>query len=268
MLLKNTCLKAFILIVWFPVWGISIAGAQRLPKIQNEGMRALANIKIDGMANEWGDNFKANNPDNRMLYSMANDDKNLYLIIKMDSDIYTFIKALNGGVSLRILTNDKEKDILKSVIYPAIDDRKEAIVDFTHDAKKFRSKHNATGLKALDSISRLANQAIKENYKNIEIVRYAGQEPEYISIYNAEGIRVAGRFNNRMEYFVEMAIPLKFLNIEPGQKLTYSLALIGTYERFKRKTRKTTPQDLAWIPENARFQALTSSFSGIYPVVK
>ena len=43
---------------------------------------SMLNLKIDGKANEWGESFAASNKRTSLLYSLANDDKNLYLVIK------------------------------------------------------------------------------------------------------------------------------------------------------------------------------------------
>ena len=76
------------------------ADAQKLPNVQQTGLRAPAKVKIDGKTTEWG-NFTADNYATGLHYTMANDDKNLYLAIQAD-DANVLTKLTNHGVALSI----------------------------------------------------------------------------------------------------------------------------------------------------------------------
>ena len=58
------------------------ANGQRLPNKQEEGFTAPQNVKIDGKATEWQNQFKAYNTATGIYYTVANDSTNLYLVIQ------------------------------------------------------------------------------------------------------------------------------------------------------------------------------------------
>lgn len=78
---------------------IVAANAQKLPDIQKSGLRAPANLRIDGKATEWNNKFQAFNKNIDVFYTISNDDDNLYLAIQA-IDIKTIYKIFNGGISL------------------------------------------------------------------------------------------------------------------------------------------------------------------------
>src|SRR4051812_14249152 len=77
------------------------AAAQKLPNVQQASFRAPANIKIDGKTTEWGNKLQAYNPGTEIYYTLANDDKRLYLVVQADN--YTTVNNIvNGGIGLAI----------------------------------------------------------------------------------------------------------------------------------------------------------------------
>src|SRR5688572_11269819 len=82
--------------------------AQKLPAVQQVSIRAPANVKIDGKATEWGQ-MKAYNKPTELNYTVANDDKKLYLVVQTDvSNVYNRIS--NGGLKFVIQKNSSKKD--------------------------------------------------------------------------------------------------------------------------------------------------------------
>src|SRR4051812_4300384 len=75
--------------------------AQKLPKIQEQSIKAPANIKIDGKATKWEGKFQAYNPGSRVFYTLCNDSENLYLIACMEEKNGNF-KAIGKGITLTI----------------------------------------------------------------------------------------------------------------------------------------------------------------------
>lgn len=63
---------------------LSVAFAQKLPKVQTTSVWAPPNIKIDGKTTEWNDRFQAHNTGNHVFYTLSNDNKNLYLALRME----------------------------------------------------------------------------------------------------------------------------------------------------------------------------------------
>ena len=111
--------KCYLLLLGLSLWSTVGLYAQKMPTIQIGNMKAPVSIKIDGIANEWGNNFKAYNTNNHLQYNIANDEKYLYLIARMDGDGQTIFKAVGGGFIFGILTDNQKQNKLKSITYPA-----------------------------------------------------------------------------------------------------------------------------------------------------
>jgi hypothetical protein len=58
---------------------------------------------------DWNDEFQAYNKSTHLYYTIANDEKNLYLVVKT-SDMTTKAKIAAGGLTLAINTAGKKKE--------------------------------------------------------------------------------------------------------------------------------------------------------------
>src|ERR1700709_19758 len=101
-------MKKRINMLLFFIVGCNIAAnAQKLPNVQQGEMRATTNIKIDGKTNEW--NFVAYNKNTEVYYTIANDDADLYLIVKaVKPDIVD--KLIFGGLTLTVNASGKKSE--------------------------------------------------------------------------------------------------------------------------------------------------------------
>jgi hypothetical protein len=82
--------------------------AQKLPNVQTISLRAPAGVKIDGKTKEWNNRFQCYNHATSLFYTIANDDENLYLVIKaIDRDICK--KIIGGGITLTFKRQMPEK---------------------------------------------------------------------------------------------------------------------------------------------------------------
>jgi len=92
----------------------SIANAQKQPQVQEVSIRAPDNVKIDGKITEWPNPFQtvknndiylsAYNSSSRVYYTVANDDKNLYFVIRgLGTGVAN--KMLAGGLTITISHN-------------------------------------------------------------------------------------------------------------------------------------------------------------------
>src|SRR4051812_17797198 len=75
--------------------------AQKLPNVQQTSIRAPANIKIDGKLTEWNDHLQAKNSVDGLLYTISNNDDNLYLTIVAPYKEASY-KALRGGITFSV----------------------------------------------------------------------------------------------------------------------------------------------------------------------
>ncbi|MFD2147967.1 hypothetical protein [Mucilaginibacter antarcticus] len=108
------------------------ASAQRLPSLQKAGVKAPLNIKIDGKSTEWRHGLQAYNRAIQAQYTVANDDKRLYLIVRADKrEIIN--KIINGGISFSINKNNKKStDDAVMVTYPIFARGNRPTIGFNH----------------------------------------------------------------------------------------------------------------------------------------
>src|ERR1700761_4193278 len=77
-------------------------------------------VKVDGNLKEWDDTFQAYNKTTKIFYTVCNDDKYLYFVVK-SIDPPNNNKITAGGITLVINTADKKKDDNAfSITYPII----------------------------------------------------------------------------------------------------------------------------------------------------
>ena len=179
--------------------------AQKLPGVQQAGLRAPANIKIDGKTNEWG-GFKARNTATDVSYTIANDDKKLYLVIHAEESIVAN-RAVTGGIRLLVQTSgSKSIQDAKGIKFPFF----EQGFRIVFPVKKYREVNTpAEG----DSIMKVYNQMIASNVKWIYTKGIAGVD-SVIAVYNDKGMEAAGAFDQNRGYTCEMAIDLALLGLD------------------------------------------------------
>jgi hypothetical protein len=206
--------------------------AQNLPKIQTASVPAPDKVTVDGKVDEWGD-YQALNPDVRLFYTIANDDKNLYLIYRTRGP-YVNDKLCLGGVTFTISHSLEKKKREKapdnvSVTFPVVDKEAKG-VGMASDKYFYNWSGNkrAGHEKQIDSIQAVANEQVGMAFKEIKVIGIKDVDT-LLSIYNADGIKVAGRFDDNMLYNCEIAIPLKYLglNANDAAKISYNIKMNG-----------------------------------------
>ncbi len=218
--MKKVKTLAFKLILPVLLFAVT-ANAQKLPSKQQVSILAPANIKIDGKATEWGDNFQAYNNASRVFYTIANDNNNLYLALRMDG-VRANTKALSGGITFTISPITKLKEIKNiSVTYPAVVNRQNNMHETIQgSSSRFRTlKKDGANIDKLNALVKLTNEQIAGFFKEIQIAGIKEISDPLISIYNTNGIKCIVMFNDQMEYIYELAIPLKYIEtaVKDGQ---------------------------------------------------
>jgi len=209
-------------------------------------MRAPADIKIDGKANEWSDQFQAYNHATEVFYTMANDDNNLYVVIKAVKPRIVE-KIIDGGITF-IISDATKKGI--SLTYPNIDVANSQRI-LLRAGKKAKSSMIIPAMavsampvdtnekyivSANDSLIAVANNLLAANAKTIFVKNTNGQN-DTLSVYNEQKISVASRFDKEGNYVCELAIPLKYINLSQGnRKISYSIKLNGRLTNPKKGT--------------------------------
>ncbi len=185
------------------------ANAQNLPKIQQGGLRAPSNIKIDGKATEWDNKFKAYNNATDIFYTLSNDDDNLYLTVQAK---YREVvdNMIRGGITLTINHTQKKHDAEHiSITYPVLRDAAMADVSnmFARASNEYKeAKQSPINVDDL-------NKLLKDRSKMINIEGIKTIADASISVYNDDNIRAMSLFDVNVNYTYELAIPLKYLNL-------------------------------------------------------
>jgi hypothetical protein len=177
------------------VLAFTTAKSQKLPNKQEVSVKAPANVKIDGKIAEWGD-FKAYNSATGLFYTLANDEQNLYMILKA-GDERVRDKIFGGGISLFFNNaNNNDKILRGEVNYLAL--------------PKVNRLAIAEAMK--DTIHKdLINSAMAIALKTIGVKNLKGVVEETISVYNEYGIMAASYLSNMNNYTCEIAVPLKYI---------------------------------------------------------
>lgn len=221
---KNLNLFRLSLSMIFLIGNYAPAFGQKLPGKQNASINAPANVKIDGKLQEWPNGLQAYNAATGIYYSLANNDDNLYLIIKAtDPDIIN--KIVDGGITLTIQSAPKKSDKQKvSITYPVTDNN----VRLFFNLRGRRGTAADTSVKAADSVMARNNKTLDQKCKWIRTSGIKDVDT-LISVYNEDDIKAAGRFDNKKAYQFEMSIALKYLGLAvTGQnKFNYQLRING-----------------------------------------
>lgn len=223
---KNTrYLLQFIVILMSQ---LTLAFGQKLPKVQITNMRAPENIKIDGEITEWSGQFQAYNLANHLYYTVSNDDNNIYLTLHMD-DMVGSRKIFQGGLTFTIITSSKKADNL-SITFPGIVKRgtnEMEQIGFSPFQYKILKEDTIANKTKIDSLIISSNKLISKFCNQILVRNIPGTNDPLISVYNTQGIKVGARFDKRMKYTYELAIPLKYLAaaINNGEKFKYNIKL-------------------------------------------
>ncbi|HTH83711.1 MAG TPA: hypothetical protein VL490_12295 [Mucilaginibacter sp.] len=221
---------AQIMICAFIAAPFSAIIAQKLPNVQQVSISAPADVKIDGKLTEWGDQLQAYNKNVNVFYTIANDDKNLYLVVQTP-DPALINKILGGGVSFTINKTGKktEKDAI-NITYPVLKKDKKMFINFSADANKQKILEGITTpyLAAADSFAMLNNNRLAEKSKYIMVTGIKGLDT-LISVYNQDGIKAKSIFSDKMIYSYELAVDLKLLgfNTDNAEKFAYHFELPG-----------------------------------------
>jgi len=204
--------------------------AQKLPDVQSTAVAAPSTIRIDGRNLEWS-NFSAENKRTELLYTIANDDKNLYLALKATAH-EVINKIFAGGISFSVNTKGrKREDEAITVTYP-IFARNNANRGGGGQVGSNRPRMGQNipeqSQQQRDSISYEQRKIQLANIKEIKIKGFNIAD-SLISIYNEYGIKVVGKMDEQKAYFCEVVVPLSLLGLSIGDKkeIAYQIKLNG-----------------------------------------
>lgn len=194
---------------------VTCASAQKLPSVQKDAVYA-PKVKTDGKATEWGDKFSAHNNATGLFYTLANDEENLYLLMRTDQ--YSSVKkAFYNGITLSIKGADKRSEA--KITYPLV-----AMTDHTEIVLPLYDKQART-----DSILPVVNEWIGKAAKKIAVAGLKDITEPDISVYNDLGIKAAALIDANRAATFEIQIPLKHIRhlINADGSFDYSIMVNG-----------------------------------------
>lgn len=213
------------------------AKAQKLKDVQEISVPAPPQIRIDGKNKEWKDGFLAHNKRTNIFYTLCNDDKNLYLVIKSDN-AGNNTKILAGGITFSVNKEGKKKEKESiALTYPVInrtDRRGQGGGGGRRGMGRGGDRNTAQTAAERDSIAAATQQAQLAQVKEIKVTGFKGVTDTLISIYNEYGIKASASIDSDHLFFYEMAIPLEKLGISPdsGNEFAYNIKVNGLEVNF------------------------------------
>lgn len=217
-------MKPFVLLLFMIVLSLKLR-SQNLPSVQKASFRAPADVKIDGLPNEWKNKFQAYNSATDIFYTMSNDDDRLFLVFQA-KDKYIINKIVNGGLLLSIQKNySKNEEGSSKIQFPFFEKGKR--VSFLQNVKiDATNEHFKEHI--LDSAMKANNQKLTKNVKWIYTNNLFGTD-SLLSIYNNQGIQAANAFDINKVYTCEIAIDLKRLGLSVVNtpKFNYHITING-----------------------------------------
>lgn len=202
--------------------------AQKLPNKQTNSVWLPLGSKIDGKAMEWNNQFQAYNHATELFFTMANDEKNLYLIAYTTDAPTIFNKIMTGGLTL-LVDNPKQQ---LSITYPFFPKKNRLFF-------KRIMKGDEDGLpdflkkKLNDSLMLYNNALLAAKAKEMLIHKSNGPD-SIVSIYNEDHIKAAGLFDVKQGYTFELCVPFKYLGLTENttEKFKYKISINGEANRF------------------------------------
>jgi hypothetical protein len=194
---------------------------KKLNSIQTGSVFAPSPVRIDGKLNEWNNDFKAYNRNTRILYILSNDEKNMYLVAK-SIDFTTKAKIIAGGIDLIINADGKKEDKdAPSVTFPVIDHPER----LGGNNDRFQGRNAGADTAMMHKVYQHTIIAAK----HIKVLGIKSVTDTLISIYNTDGIKAAINFDDDGSMTLEMAIPLKLMNLTANdtRQLAYHIVLNG-----------------------------------------
>lgn len=222
--------KTFLILLLFVASNLK---AQKLPDIQIVNPPVPKSIKIDGKDLEWNNSYGAENKRTDLFYSLSNDDKNLYLVLK-STTASAVNKIMVGGITFMINPEGKkrEKNAI-GITYPLISRNSAAQRNRQGQNRQINGQggfQNGTAQTNIqkDSVLSAMRKAQLSAVKEIKVFGFKNITDSLISIYNEFGIKAVATIDKDGLYFCEFAIPLNLIQtVDELSSFAYQIKVNG-----------------------------------------
>lgn len=208
----------------------TLAFAQKSSNVQEDGLWASVPVKVDGKTTD--ETFKASNKSTMLSYTMSNDDKNIYLVMKSADNINNN-KIMMGGITLTINTEGKKKEKeAASLTYPVIARPQRGQGGRGQGGGFGGGQGGGFGQRNasvnMDSVARVRRKQQLAAAKEIKVLNFKDVTDTLISIYNEYEILAVANFDDQGAFVYELAIPLKLLGLSSSSKdFAYNIKING-----------------------------------------
>lgn len=182
-------------------------------------------VVADGLLTDWPDSLSLFNEATNLYYSLANDDKNVYLALRSASK-QDLTKILAGGISFSANIYGKKKDP-PTVIFPILD----------------RTPGKNRNVKEQPEEDEMQKQVLSR-IKDIKVTGFKEIIDGGISLQNTYGIRAAASFDKNNNLVQEIIIPLTLLNLSTmnAGEVVYSIKVNGLRSQTAAMDQRQTAQ--------------------------
>jgi hypothetical protein len=184
------------------------AGAQNKSAI-NKLQLPPTNIVVDGDLKDWGDSLRYYNQDKQLNYTLANDQENLYMAIRVN-DRSEQIRILRAGLTLSIDTRGKKKQTF-SITFPVGDQSAPGMAEKIQD---LRDGNKDVKQEDREELAKAKLTKLRE----IKVTGFKDIESETMTTSNTYGFKVAIDYDRDGNLVYEAAIPLKFFHADDPSK--------------------------------------------------
>lgn len=224
----KTSLKQLSKIILFLSFSSTSVFAQKADDIQ-VGNLLTPKIKVDGNSNDWTLPLKATNKTTGLSYTIANDAKNLYVVMQA-ANINDTRKILMGGITFIINEDGKKKTKeALTLTYPVItrNSRRAAFGGGAGGQRPTGATFQNMTQEQRDSMQLSFGKRQIEAAKDIKIFGFKNVTDTLVSIYNEYSIKAMANLSDKGVYTYEIAIPLALIPIDVNKEFGYSIKLNG-----------------------------------------
>jgi len=170
---------------------------------QADAQNATQKIKVNGVLDDWP-NAMLFNKSSGTQYQLYNDQKDLYLAFRFTEEQH-IKKILAAGFTLTINTNNKKniKDAYRIHILP---------VDESRNIRQMSSSSK------VDSTTIAQRTLSLTKLKELKLTGFNQVPDSIISIYNAYGIKIGAKTDEKGQLNYELCIPLSLIQLKNDPK--------------------------------------------------
>jgi uncharacterized membrane protein YgcG len=223
---------------------------KKLKDVQANSFLAPSPVKIDGKLADWNDEFQAYNKSTHLYYTIANDEKNFYLVVKT-SDMTTKAKIAAGGLTLAINTAGKKKEQdAYSLTYPlraamgrpggggapgGAQGGGMRVMTFGGPGGGGGFGGGQRGAAPDSAMQKAMQDRVINAAKEIKVFGFKDIPDSLIAIYNEYNIKAAINYDKDGAFIYELAVPLKLMALaaNDSKELAYNIKLNGLQLNFR-----------------------------------